>query len=200
MSLPIFLLSVREACRRCNLERPTSAFHRRLFREWRWYQALRQLWLRWQDRNTRRAARVHVPFRCGAAWGGGSHRCRSYSWNAARSCAATIELMGFAWSCGRISYRADALRDLPESDSTADRWRCGEDRVLGSLHQSREVSGFRGELCAPWVSSAMVRAVATLHVSMSWRRVLRGWFACCGTAAPRAVRVPVEDRRGQSAD
>src|SRR5262249_49371859 len=73
-----------------------------------------------------------------------------------------------------------------------------EGSLLGPSYRGRALSGVRGELRAPGLPGALVRAVTAVHVSVSRRRVLRGRLARVGAAAARVVRVPVRGPWGRA--
>mgnify|MGYP003575452766 CR=1 FL=1 len=61
--------------------------------------------------------------------------------------------------------------------------------VLGAATRRRAVPGLRDQLRPSRLPRPLVRAVAALHVSLSWRRVLRRRLARVGPTASGPVRV-----------
>src|SRR4029077_17760148 len=68
-------------------------------------------------------------------------------------------------------------------------------RVLGASPRGRPVPGVRRELRAPGMPRALVRPVASVHVPVPRRRVLRRRLARLRAAAPRPLRVRVSGAR-----
>ena len=81
------------------------------------------------------------------------------------------------------------------SDGETDHIPCWVRRMQGE-----QVPGLRRQLRPPRMPGTLVRAIGTLHVSLSRRRVLPGRLARLRSAAARTVRVPIQSRRRQVAD
>src|SRR4030095_7410533 len=73
-----------------------------------------------------------------------------------------------------------------------------EGRLLGSPHRGRAISGVRGELRAPGLPGALVRAVAPVHVPVARRGVVRGRLARVRAASAWPVRIPIPGPRRSS--
>src|SRR3989442_14380210 len=95
----------------------------------------------------------------------------------------------------RLPGGRDPPGDLRESGSRSVGRRDREGRLLGAPHRGRAVSGVRGELRASGMSSALVRAVTPVHVSVPRWCVLRGRLARVRAAAARPVRIRISGPR-----
>src|SRR5580692_5339184 len=97
--------------------------------------------------------------------------------------------MALAWPTGAVSTGTDAPGELSKSSRNCDRRRHGEDPVLGSQHRWPKTAGLRDQLCPPWLPGSLVSAIWTVHVPVSWRRLLCRRRACFRPAGARSVRI-----------
>src|SRR5215469_14280912 len=79
-------------------------------------------------------------------------------------------------------------------------WRHRRHRLLGSQRGREKFSSLRHQLRAPRLSRSLVSAVQSLHVPLSRRCVLPGWFSRFWTSRAWLVRISLQDRRRKAAD
>src|SRR5256885_14895798 len=72
--------------------------------------------------------------------------------------------------------------------------------LLGTQDGRRQVSNLRDQLHPSRVSGALVSGIAPIHVSLSWGRFLRRWFACIRTTPAWTLRIQVQDRERTTVD
>src|SRR5580704_4501458 len=99
-----------------------------------------------------------------------------------------------------IPRRGDAAGNLSESRCDSDRRSNGGHILLGASRLRRAISGIRDQLRAPRLSGALVCAIGSLYVPVSWRRLLRRRLARGRSAGTRPVYIPLQSGKRPGSD
>src|ERR1700734_3740539 len=130
-----------------------------------------------------------------AEWAGGA--CAGGAWGAGFPGACPkgfrLQVLDFAGRGGQLSDGGDAAGVVQESLDAAVGWRDRQCRGVCAAGGHEPVHDFRHQLRASWMPGAVVPAVAAVHVSLPWGRLLRRWFAGFGTSGAGAVHLRLQN-------